>query len=1344
MRILNYLSININLSIMNKRFFTFAAGLFLAGSLSVASAQGNHNGLGTVAGAEIPYRTQLTQSDVFDVANNDYGVKTIEAGKWYQLEVGTHGTPVSATPDSDAKVLVQVRDYNTGELTLKVVSQKNLSTGTATPATNEWVGADASGNYSLNASLWKIEVVSKHQGAYMFKFTNKETGYELSYNCPDAVNLTAVADLTNQSRGPKVNAASATINKSGMNAWRWYTTDNNATTVFGAAKLYTFNHNNEKVLGLAAKADGDVVLVDIPASLVVGNQGNQMIAAYKVLNFTVRNAGSRVLNAADLNTMIDADNSWKNRTNSLGAAFAEAAGFSNNNLFSGKYIAIDTQNSDYLNTNPTKDYAGYSIVLRKGDKYFMVATDKTYESDKLPSEHGGLVVEDAKYEETGVTSAVYEAPITALKARYHWKVTYYPTPDSLVFEPLNASFIGTEDKKAGLKWADTPLAAATDVDFYNTVNAGVAHVDGAAATVAGTNVPFNKPALVPVALTLMNYTGAIDNKSVLTVGQSKNTAGVTPRTDKYGRPLLTDVVAQMGVKIQFKHKYSYLTRTSLEDGLYYINLSVEDDSKRTDYRKNGMNLVYNMWGQLMYDRKDDYQNYDHMPATQWIIERDTCFDAATPYVTIKNREYADGILFHGQLYDAGKGKYYIINHQVYDHVALSSGKFNSNTLSCADTLTFTQITDKAIIEDQFIGYKHFDFENLKYEAWSIKYLTADTYGVPTTDKYLNVNEKDGYLNVNTNEWRNFEVDSLFEAVPFGNKGAGTKQLYRTVYTLKVKDNNLIDNGWKYVVVKEDGNGNSYYQMAHLKDVDGRNVKLGTFYFKADQITKDGDPAYVLVDATTWSTTANLKKEAWVTTDATKPYNENQPKLAELYRDIKAGDIFHAYMPIPYKYKDNGYKRLDVKDQTTKISFMTLDTDPMDRTSAFVFVNDPRPLYMPIGADVRDLNGNVNIYAKRGSAKEYLFEDGNNGNSAQIAEGTYVKGFGYLGQTAEGVKPVGASKTTALYVDSVINSKFRMPQYLLAVAVDSVKDGRWCNTNEHGYFPSEKAADEEDATHHVFYNGYVAGRFLVNLNDSIKTDGHGMLENGAKYTFRNLVRLGFVEGIHMNVTKAEAASKDNAFGFGEGEYLFILKNNITLEDLKSKWSDGEGHNVVNPTALNKAIKDGKVLVNKLDGAHKNYAFSFRYTDDEHKNVLLESQGLGKKAFIGCFSEASWVQILDGTPVLTQSETINGDHTSIDGNDNLKGLIAQAQIYNVEKTDKIATDNEEINTTSVVITAVDGGVKVTNATGKKVAISNILGQTVANTTLKSDDASIPVSAGIVVVAVEGEDAVKVIVR
>ena len=74
----------------------------------------------------------------------------------------------------------------------------------------------------------------------------------------------------------------------------------------------------------------------------------------------------------------------------------------------------------------------------------------------------------------------------------------------------------------------------------------------------------------------------------------------------------------------------------------------------------------------------------------------------------------------------------------------------------------------------------------------------------------------------------------------------------------------------------------------------------------------------------------------------------------------------------------------------------------------------------------------------------------------------------------------------------------------------------------------------------------------------------------------------------------------------------------------------------------------------------------------------------------------------------------------------------------------TANEDVEVSEVTVIAGNGNVTVAGAQGKKVVISNILGQTVANTVIASDNATIAAPQGVVVVAVEGEEAVKAIVK
>ena len=88
-------------------------------------------------------------------------------------------------------------------------------------------------------------------------------------------------------------------------------------------------------------------------------------------------------------------------------------------------------------------------------------------------------------------------------------------------------------------------------------------------------------------------------------------------------------------------------------------------------------------------------------------------------------------------------------------------------------------------------------------------------------------------------------------------------------------------------------------------------------------------------------------------------------------------------------------------------------------------------------------------------------------------------------------------------------------------------------------------------------------------------------------------------------------------------------------------------------------------------------------------------------------------------------------------------AQALLFDINEV-AAPTANESVSATEVKVIATDGAVNIKNAAGKNVVISTILGQIVANEVLTSDNATISVPAGIAIVSVDGEEAVKVSVR
>lgn len=185
--------------------------------------------------------------------------------------------------------------------------------------------------------------------------------------------------------------------------------------------------------------------------------------------------------------------------------------------------------------------------------------------------------------------------------------------------------------------------------------------------------------------------------------------------------------------------------------------------------------------------------------------------------------------------------------------------------------------------------------------------------------------------------------------------------------------------------------------------------------------------------------------------------------------------------------------------------------------------------------------------------------------------------------------------------------------------------------------------------------------------------------------------------------------------------YIVKNAEYIADgdsLKGDFMTVKGkYDAANDSIIFKATK---ALVN-ADSAKKvatASAFLFRITDTEDVFEVIP------------FSEVK-------KTVPARLALINGVVVSSTDKEALPVLV--------KRTSDIPVANEDINAEAAVkVIAEAGAVRVLNAAGKSVMISNILGQTVASTVITSDDATIAAPKGIVVVAVEGESAVKAIVK
>ena len=405
---------------------------------------------------------------------------------------------------------------------------------------------------------------------------------------------------------------------------------------------------------------------------------------------------------------------------------------------------------------------------------------------------------------------------------------------------------------------------------------------------------------------------------------------------------------------------------------------------------------------------------------------------------------------------------------------------------------------------------------------------------------------------------------------------------------------------------------------------------------------------------------------------------------------------------------------DILDATVKVQ-------PLEetRTSAFAINPDKTPLYRRFNnANLGEADGRDTLRFYENVRHEYLMDENNK-------EG---------GLTDEFVNYVGmwtADKATGLafQIDTtwVVRGRgYIKPQYLISVAHNDFAgiEGTPCTEDGPHITPDGQITDDPMACKHAHpaIPGFERAKYMVSFQDSVAVYGQDKpyADVAGGYT-----RVGFVEGIRVADT----------LWILPAEFVALANDKISFDALEA----------YNDSVKNLASKSYWIK-NRLDGDnHKNYTWSFRYVHPENagnvteegveNQFLFESNNYDNKIIAP--ENAAWLKIQNGCVVLTDDKsTFANAKTGGDG----------ALVFNVEnkENDQLATDNETITTSEVTVIAGNGNVQVVGAEGKKVVITNILGQTVANTVITSDNATIAAPQGVVVVAVEGEEAVKAIVK
>ena len=734
----------------------------------------------------------------------------------------------------------------------------------------------------------------------------------------------------------------------------------------------------------------------------------------------------------------------------------------------------------------------------------------------------------------------------------------------------------------------------------------------------------------------------------------------------------------------------------------------------------------------------------YMPAYQWVVKKTRSSNLEFSPVSVTNREYP--AIYQRSL-------------QLTENGSVTSLFGESMKPVVTDQAApYFQKVPKALKQDPYLGYKYVSSDEARMKTYCFNYLHEfnDSY-------YLGVANADSFMYVKLDKTQ-FEILPQSTAHNYGINASAAAykitdmaQLKRVAYVLKIKDASKLRNTNKVIVVDKQ---QKRYSVS--KDPYTYGGDSAVFFLKVNNSKmKNGEYThyYAMLDTNTW------KKDNRPLAYA-NAWNQNDPIWM-----IKLGIDDNSTWALQQPQKES-------------------------RTSAFSIEEWSEPLYRRFDNGVYGSRGIKELFGSKQNSPlflkfmkqnnwetEFLFENSPNGvgnNFPTTTENDYRQDL-----TAKGKSTIsflglynirqfperGDEFSYSFYVDTAFVRRTASgsgtldsarwtpkPQYMLAlrptiVTEDTIwtvsRDSTWTSSGNQWVYHS-------DTTMHVL-PPFTRAFYLFNAQDSIgmnswlnnvgdnarphNADYVGKFAYGAEYT----TRLAFVDGVHLRDTfyvLPENYKNISAITIGTDipRYLYNLpwwRKHYLGENThyKPRFDRLGVPAVYVSNGVNSHFNDA------YNG--KSMVFQFRLVDPEGvvdetldkakvRSFLIESRQhdieMGPQ-------EGRWIKVQNGVPVVSQNIDI------------VEAQQNGAEIFNVIDKDinKGAVSNETAPAVSgVKVIGEAGAVTILNAAGKTVAISNILGQTVANTTLTNDNQTIALPKGIVVVAVEGEAAVKAIVK
>ena len=746
------------------------------------------------------------------------------------------------------------------------------------------------------------------------------------------------------------------------------------------------------------------------------------------------------------------------------------------------------------------------------------------------------------------------------------------------------------------------------------------------------------------------YMAKLDGTNVLTLNTNETDGG-------------TPTAASQNITVKTSADYSSLTLTTIPSGVYLIQYKA-GGSYNTE--KVGSYVFANLAGYFGWAAQARNQEFKHMPAAQWVVEKKGTSSIAP--ISITNREFSD---------DSYKTSYQIPSDMQLFAVEGSANEvfyFNGNQ---KDTVSFIKV-DEDLVKDAKLGYKYVSENEAKVQTYLFNYL----HGL-ALDKYLNVpSGKDSIVRVDeTGAKASFRLQVVVKDDKYGYGDGLVRNVYRIT---DGKGRYLTYDGTtkKYMMktyptdyfLKENNDieGKEYYTLveANLRNTSMTQAQAQAWYPEwckgmavADAMTieeqytpEGGSATYVTVGGTSYLAypgSSDIVAVAMYDKDGQRLVDDNSKVDYYTYQNVNGKIALKKVGAAQYASRNYASVKVSVDDNTLDLTRGSLDdkfySNQEIRTSAFAVAMDDSPLYRrfnnaALGENVND--GPDSLTFVESVRNEYLMDEWNPNLTTETVDyaGIWNK------DKAEG--KLAFRIDTAWLNRGLGNIK---PQYLISVARDDQEGVETVPCTEAGPHVDANGNITTDPSKCVHAQhgraGFAYGKYLVNFSDSAQA----FIDREAKvnpYMFTtnssansSYTRVGFVKAIHA------------------GDSLFVLTNGF--ENVEPAKLD-----TATIIANYKKAKLENFIVDLVGDKHKNVTWSFRYinpdkagavTEEGAENAFLfESNVYGEKdrnyrtvngdadRAIAPTYAAAWLKMHNGCLVLTDinsqfsSAKTNGDY------------------------------------------------------------------------------------------------------